>query len=182
MRNVNVPRREVLSNSAKLVLASTAAAMAPAETSAGVAPKLNDTPQKEGSGRRHVRHLNPATMAPAKGYTPVVDVTGGRTIYISGQVPVDRSGAVVGVGDLRAQTRQVFENIKAGLEAAGATFADVIKLNFFVLDVSQVQVVRDVRDLYVDTKRPPASTLVEVRRLVRDEFLIEVDAIASVVA
>jgi reactive intermediate/imine deaminase len=110
----------------------------------------------------------------------VVEVTGGRTIYVSGQIPVDKSGAIVGAGNLRAQTQQVFENIKAGLEAAGATFGDVIKLNIYMLDVSQVQVVRDVRDKFVDTARPPASTLVEVRRLVREEFLIEIDAVASV--
>ncbi len=166
-----VPRRTVLSGSAKLVVASTAAAMSVAGR--------GDASQK-GSGRPHVRHLNPKTMAPAKGYTPVVEVTGGRTIYVSGQVPVDKTGALVGAGDLRAQTRQVFENVKAGLEAAGASFADVVKLSFYVVDAAQVQTVRDVRDTYVDTARPPASTLVEVRRLVREEFLIEVDAIASV--
>jgi enamine deaminase RidA (YjgF/YER057c/UK114 family) len=91
------------------------------------------------------------------------------------------TGALVGAGDLGAQTRQVFENIKAALEAAGASFADVIKLNIYMLDVSQVQVVRDIRDKYVDTTHPPASTLVEVRRLVRDEFLIEIDVVANTV-
>jgi enamine deaminase RidA (YjgF/YER057c/UK114 family) len=168
-----VGRRAMLSGSAKLVAASTAAAVLPSGAPAeGV--------QRKKPGRAHVKHLNPATMAPARGYTPVVAVTGGRTIYVSGQIPVDRTGAIVGVGNLRAQTQQVFENIKAGLEAAGASFGDVIKLNIYVLDVSQVQVVRDVRDAFVDVTRPPASTLVEVRRLVREEFLIEVDAIANV--
>jgi len=167
-KGAGVSRRAVLANSGILVAATAAmASEAPAA-------------QRKKAGRSHVKYLNPPTLAPAKGYTPVVEVTGGRTIYVSGQIPVDKSGALVGVGNLRAQTQQVFENLKAGLAAAGATFADVIKLNIFMLDVSQVQVVRDVRDTFVDTAHPPASTLVEVRRLVREEFLIEIDAVASV--
>jgi enamine deaminase RidA (YjgF/YER057c/UK114 family) len=84
----------------------------------------------------------------------------------------------VGAGDLRAQTRQVFENVKAGLAAVGATFADVVKLTIYLTDASQVQIVRDMRDLYINTANPPASTLVEVRQLVNQAFLVEVDAIA----
>lgn len=156
--------------------------MLPAEASARGVPEPNETSQRDKAGRSHITYLNPATMPAAKGYTQVVEVTGGRTLYISGQVALDRAGAVVGVGDLHAQTRQVFENIKAALEAAGASFSDVVKLNIYVLDASQVQIVRDVRDKYVDTGHPPASTLVEVRRLVRDDLLIEIDAVASVVA
>jgi enamine deaminase RidA (YjgF/YER057c/UK114 family) len=121
-------------------------------------------------------------MPAAKGYTQLIEVTGGRIIYLSGQVALDRSGRLVGSGDLRAQTQQVFENIKAGLEAVGAGFGDVIKLNFYVVDASQVQIVRDVRDKYVNTAQPPASTLVEVRRLAREDFLIEVEAVASTAA
>lgn len=170
-KRTSIPRRAVLSGSAKLVVATAAAA-----TSAAAEQK----PQRPAAADSRVKHVSPAGLAPAKGYTPVVVVTGGRTVYVSGQVPVDKSGALVGAGDLKAQTTQVFENVKAALEAAGATFADVVKLGFYVLDASQVQVVRDVRDRYVDTASPPASTLVEVRRLVRDEFLVEVDAIASV--
>jgi enamine deaminase RidA (YjgF/YER057c/UK114 family) len=129
-----------------------------------------------------VRRLNPETLATPRGYSHVVDVTGGRTIYISGQVALDKGGAVVGAGDLHAQTKQVFENLKAALDAAGATFADVVKLNFYVTDASQVQIIRDVRDTYTKGDAAPASTLVEVRRLVRQEFQIEVDAIANVSA
>jgi enamine deaminase RidA (YjgF/YER057c/UK114 family) len=129
-----------------------------------------------------LRHLNPATLATPRGYTHVVDVTGGRTIYISGQVALDRAGEIVGAGDLRAQTQQVFQNLKAALEAAGATFVDVVKFGIFMLDATQVQAVRDVRDTFVDVKTPPASTLVEVRRLARPEFLIEIEAIANVQA
>jgi reactive intermediate/imine deaminase len=165
-KGAGVPRRRVLSGSAKLVAATAGGAMLSVDA----------------SQRDRIKRVNPPTVAPARGYTHVVEVTGGRTVYVSGQVALDRTGAIVGKGDLRAQAQQVFENLKACLEASGASFADVVKLNIFVLDASQVQVVRDVRDKYVDTAHPPASTLVEVRRLVRDEFLIEIDAIANVAA
>jgi reactive intermediate/imine deaminase len=109
-----------------------------------------------------------------------VDVPAGRTIYIAGQIALDPAGQVVGPGDLHAQTVQVFENLSAALKAVGATFRDVVKLNIYMLDISQIPVVRGVRDQYVNTQQPPASTAVEVRRLFRDDFLIEIDAIAVV--
>jgi len=126
-----------------------------------------------------VRFLNPASMPSAHGYTQMVAVTGSTMLYISGQVATDRAGQVVGAGDLRAQTQQIFENIQAGLQAAGATFEHVVKIQLYLLDITQIQIVRDVRDRYINTQSPPASTAVEVRRLVRDEFLIEIDAIAA---
>jgi enamine deaminase RidA (YjgF/YER057c/UK114 family) len=175
-----IPRRKLLSGSAKLVAASAAATVLPAETFAGRGPEPDGSSQRDKTGQPHIKYLNPPTVAAPRGYTQVVEVTGGRTIYISGQVALDRSGKVVGAGNLRAQTQQAFENIKAALEAAGASFADVIKLNYYVLDASQAQVVREVRDKYVNVANPPASTLVEVRRLVREEFLIEIEAVASI--
>ena len=128
---------------------------------------------------RVARFLNPASMPPANGYTQVVEVTGSKMLYISGQVAIDPAGHVVGAGDLRAQTQQIFENIQAGLAAVGATFDHVVKLQLYLLDTTQIQIVRDVRDRFINTQFPPASTAVEVRRLVRDEFLIEIDAIAA---
>lgn len=70
----------------------------------------------------NVRYLDPPELAPTPGYTHVVVVTGGRTIYVSGQVALNRSGEVVGEGDLKAQARQVFENLRAALGAAGVLF------------------------------------------------------------
>lgn len=125
-----------------------------------------------------VRFLNPETMSKPSGYSHVVEAGKGRTIYISGQVALDRSGNIIGRGDFRLQTERVFENIKAGLEAAGASFKDVVKLNIYVTDISQLQVFREVRDKYVNKENPPASSMVEIRRLVREEFLIEIDATA----
>ena len=128
-----------------------------------------------------VQHVNPPELSKPTGYTHVVEVTGGRTLYVSGQVALDRTGAVVGKGDLKAQTRQVFENLKAALAASGATLDDVVKITIFMTDASQVQTVREVRDTYF-TKQPPASTAVEVARLVRPELMIEIEAVAVTTA
>jgi enamine deaminase RidA (YjgF/YER057c/UK114 family) len=121
-----------------------------------------------------IRFLN---RAPS-GYSQVVEVRGGRTLYLSGQVSLDSSGNVVGSGDFTAQVKQVFANLKARLDEAGASFDDVVKLNFYLLDASNLQIVRDVRDNYVNREHPPASTLVVVKQLFRSELLVEVDAIA----
>jgi enamine deaminase RidA (YjgF/YER057c/UK114 family) len=121
-----------------------------------------------------VQFLN---RAPA-GYSQVVEVRGGRTLYISGQIAVDSSGNVVGSGDFIAQVKQVFANLKARLDEAGASFNDVVKLNFYLVDASGLQIVRDIRDTYVNRENPPASTLVVVKQLVRPELLVEIDAIA----
>lgn len=115
--------------------------------------------------------------APA-GYSQVVEVRGGRTLYISGQIAVDSSGNVVGSGDFNAQVKQVFANLKARLDEAGASFNDVVKLNFYLVDAANLQIVRDIRDTYVNREHPPASTLVVVKQLVRPDLLVEVDAIA----
>jgi enamine deaminase RidA (YjgF/YER057c/UK114 family) len=126
------------------------------------------------------RFVNPAGIHPPTGYTHVVEVTAGRPVYVSGQVALDPSGALVGEGDLAAQARQVFENLRVALEAVGAGFDQVVKLNLYLLDAAGLPVVREVRDQYVDVRQPPASTAVEVRRLAREEFLIEVEAVAVI--
>ncbi len=122
--------------------------------------------------------INPEALHGPTGYTHVVEVTAGRTVYIAGQVALDHTGTLVGPGDVGAQARQVFDNLRTALEAVGASFEQVVKLNFYLVDASQLPAVREVRDQYVNPRRPPASTAVEVRRLVRDEFLIEVEAVA----
>ena len=127
----------------------------------------------------HTQFLNPTTLAPTPGYSNVVRVTGGQTIYLAGQVALDASGKLVGPGDFRAQAVQVFENLQTALAAAGADFSHVVKLNMYVLDHTNVPVLREVRDRYVNTQSPPASTLVEVRSLAGEEFLLEIEAIAS---
>ena len=123
---------------------------------------------------------NPEGMHRPTGYTHVVEVTAGRPVYIAGQVALDPAGELVGPGDIRAQARQVFENLKVALGSVGAGFEQVVKLNFYLVDATQLPAVREVRDQYVDTARPPASTAVEVRGLALEGLLIEVEAVAVV--
>ena len=130
------------------------------------------------------RLFNPEAMAkPTAGYSQVAEVTGGKVVYIAGQVALDKSGNLVGKDDFQAQVQQVFENLKIAVEAAGGDFKNVIKLNYYCaesVDPSLISAVRTVRDKYVDTSNPPTSTFVVVKRLVRPEWLIEVDAVAVV--
>ncbi len=128
----------------------------------------------------NVRFLNPPSLSPPAGYSHVATVSGGTLVFLSGQVATDREGKLVGPGDLAAQTRQVFENLRAGLAAAGTDFAHVVKLTYFLTDASQIAVVRGIRDEFVDRAHPPASTAVQIVRLVREDFLIEIDAVAAV--
>jgi enamine deaminase RidA (YjgF/YER057c/UK114 family) len=124
--------------------------------------------------------INPETMHRPIGYTHVVEVTAGRPVYIAGQVALDPSGAIVGPGDIRTQARQVFDNLRAALQAVGAGFEQLVKLTYYLVDATQLPVVREIRDQYVNTQQPPASTAVEVRRLVQEDLLIEVEAIAVI--
>ena len=129
--------------------------------------------------RTGMKHINPPGLPRPNGYSHVVEVGAGRTIYVSGQVAMDGAGDVVGPGDIKAQTHQVFENLKAALGAADATLGQVVKITVFMTDVSQLAGFREVRDTYF-TETPPASSLVEVKRLVRPELLIEIEAVAFV--
>jgi len=126
-----------------------------------------------------VEHIAPPGVAPANGYTHVV-VGSGRLISISGQVAFDESGQLVGRDDPEAQARQVFENLRRCLAAAGATFTDVVKLTYFVTDIASLNAVRRVRDTFVDTSRPPASSAVQVAGLILPELLLEVEALALI--
>ncbi len=112
------------------------------------------------------------------GYSQAVAVSGGRTVYVSGQIALDAAGAVVGVGDFKAQARQVFENLKTLLTASQASFTDVVKINYYVvgLDAERLRIVREIRDQYLPDDRP-ASTLVGVQALVRPDLLLEVEAV-----
>ena len=130
------------------------------------------------------RLFNPDTMAkPVAGYSQVGEVTGGKVVYIAGQVALDASGNLVGKDDFRAQAEQVFKNLDAAIRAAGGNFHDVIKLNYYcaaAVDPSLIPQIREVRDKYANTQNPPTSTFVVVQRLVRPEWLIEVEAVAVV--
>jgi 2-iminobutanoate/2-iminopropanoate deaminase len=114
---------------------------------------------------------------PAGIFSSGVKVPVGNLIFVSGQVARNAAGETVGKGNIRAQTRQTLENVKAVLEAAGATMDDIVKVTVFVTDVSHLTAIHEVRAEYF--KRDyPASTLVEVKSLVSAELMIEIEAIA----
>ena len=126
--------------------------------------------------------INPEGLLKPGAYTPVVRVTGGSTLYISGQVSQDAAGNVVGKGDLLAQAEQVYKNLGIALAAAGASFADVVKLNVYVVDYEPEHraLLQSVRKKQVSKENPPASTLVGVQALARLEFLVEIEAVAVI--
>jgi enamine deaminase RidA (YjgF/YER057c/UK114 family) len=111
-------------------------------------------------------------------YSHVVVVEGRRTVFVSGQLARDGTGEVVGKGDMRAQIRQVGENVKAALAAAGASLADVVKTNTYVTDIEEFFKHVDVRMEYFGAL--PTSTTVEVRRLAHPDLLVEVEVIAVI--
>jgi enamine deaminase RidA (YjgF/YER057c/UK114 family) len=126
--------------------------------------------------------VKPEGLAPANGYSHVVVAQPGKLVFVAGQVAMDRQGHLVGKGDLRAQAVQVFENLKTALAAAGATFDDVVKITWYVkgYNPQYLPTLRDVRNNYVNKANPPASTLVSVASLFQDDYLLEVDAVASI--
>jgi len=128
------------------------------------------------------RFLNPPNIAAPRGYSHVVETTSpSRTIYLSGQLGMKPDGSFAGApGDFRAQAVQCFENIKAALAAVGAGFEHVVKLNNYLIDMAHLLIYIEVRDRYVDTKAPPASTTIQISKLARDGALYEVEAIAVV--
>src|SRR5437762_9585427 len=127
--------------------------------------------------------FSPATLPPPTGYSHVAKVNRGTLVYIAGQVSSDASGALVGEGNFEAQAERVYANVKLALEAAGATMADIVKLNTYIVaevDPAEIPKMRAVRDRYVNVQKPPASTLVVVSRLARPGWLIEIEAIAAI--
>ena len=127
-----------------------------------------------------IKRTNPPTLSTPTGYTHIVEVTGpGKTIYIAGQIALDKEGKVVGDGDMKAQAEQVFKNLEAALTAAGAKFSDVVKMNTYITDMEQAPAVREVRARYFGSTTP-ASTLVQVAKLARPEFLLEIEVVAAI--
>ena len=126
-----------------------------------------------------LRHINPPALSTPTGYTHVVAPQRGRLAFVAGQVSVDTSGAIVGKSDFKAQAKQAFENLKAAVEAAGGTMADVAKINIYVTGAPDLAALRDVRQQYF-TSNPPASTFVRVAGLARPEYLLEIEAIVAV--
>ena len=128
------------------------------------------------------RFLNPPTMPAPRGYTHVVETAGpARTIYISGQLGMTPDGKFAGApGDFRAQATQAFVNLKAALASVGANFSHVVKITNYFTDMAHLPIFFEVRDKFVNTKAPPASTAVQIVKLARPDALFEIEAIAVV--
>jgi 2-iminobutanoate/2-iminopropanoate deaminase len=112
-------------------------------------------------------------------YSHVVKVEPRELIFVSGQLARDKDGRIVGAGDMRVQLRQTLENVKAALEAAGASLGDLVRTNTYVTDIDEYFKHTDVRMEYYNHAMP-TSTTVEVRRLAQPELMVEIDAIAAV--
>jgi enamine deaminase RidA (YjgF/YER057c/UK114 family) len=148
-----------------------------------VTAALGQPGELQGSSNERFRLFNPEGLPPPLGYSQVAEISGGKLVQIAGQVSLDESGALVGDGDFPAQVERTFQNLRAAVEAAGGTFADVVKLNYYCVEsVSAVRlpVLREIRDRFINVEKPPASTFVFVSRLVRPEWLIEIEATAVV--
>ncbi|MER5641348.1 RidA family protein [Kitasatospora sp. NPDC002227] len=121
--------------------------------------------------------VRPEGASPVNGYSHAV-LFSGPTVAVSGQVPVDAAGQLVGEGDAEAQIRQVFANLATALAAAGTDLAHVVKLTVFLTDLADLPAFRKVRDEHQDAERPPACSLVQVGGLVHPLWRVEVDALA----
>jgi reactive intermediate/imine deaminase len=122
--------------------------------------------------------VNPWAWQDQFGYSQAWRVDQARSVvFLAGQVPISPEGQLVGEGDIEAQCRQVFENLKAVLEQAGATFDDLVKVTVYLLDATNLPVYRRVKAEFV-TGRQPASTAIEVKALAFPGLLVEVEAIA----
>jgi 2-iminobutanoate/2-iminopropanoate deaminase len=127
------------------------------------------------------RYLHPAGWGATPGYTHAVVTAGRPLLFLSGQVALDAANQLVGRDDFAAQAEQVFQNLGTVLATAGATFADVVKLTYLVvgLDQSRLLALRAVRDRYLPADERPASSLLGVAALFREDVLIEIEAVAE---
>lgn len=127
-----------------------------------------------------LRHVNPSGIAAAPSYSHAVQIISGQPVFISGQVPLDKDGNLVGAGDIEAQITQVFTNLGLILSDLGIGFDNVVKFTYFLTDINHAQDVRRIRSQYINAERPPASSLVQVSSLYRPDIMIEIEAVAVV--
>jgi len=130
-----------------------------------------------------IRRLNPPELGTPPGYSQVVDVRAGRIIFIAGQTALDRHGELVGGNDFAAQADQVFGNLSAALQSVGCSASNLVKLTVFLRDMGHLSTYRGARNRFFATVTPPAApavTLVEVSKLYRPDFLIEIEAVAAI--
>ena len=129
-----------------------------------------------------LEHPRPEGLLHNSGFSQVAVATGTRMIYTAGQVSIDEGGATVGAGDLAAQAAQAMRNVSLALAAAGASYADIVKITTYVVNYRPEHraVIGQARAPFFANRTPPASTLVGVSALALPEWLIEIEAIAVV--
>ena len=130
-----------------------------------------------------IRRINPPELGVPPGYSQVVEVRGGRIIFIAGQTALDRDGEVVGKANFAQQAAQVFQNLNIALQSVSCTAANLIKLTVFLRNMDNLSAYREARNRFFAMVTPPAApavTLVEVSRLYGPDFMIEIEAIAAV--
>ena len=129
-----------------------------------------------------IQHLNPGGLSKNPAFSQLVTVAGPvKTIYIGGQDALDASGAIVGKGDLQAQTEQVFRNLQTALQAAGAGLEHIVKWNIYLVQGQPLQPAFGVfQQVWGRRPNPPAITMLYVAGLANPEFLVEMDAIAVI--
>lgn len=130
------------------------------------------------SSKHSIEHFErPEGLGPVNGYSHAVAASG-RIVAISGQLPVDDTGAIIDPDDPLAQARQVFANIGLALAAAGAGPGDVVRFNYYLTDLADLEAVRTARDEFLDGGPAPASSLIKVAGLILPDTRLEIDALA----
>lgn len=129
-----------------------------------------------------VKLKNANSVLTPKGYSHYAEIDLGncKMIIISGQVALDKKGNLIGKDNLAEQTEQVFMNIKNIVEEVGGNMDNIVKMGIYMTDISQIQILRDTRNKFINLKTAPTSTLVQVSKLLRDDILIEIEATAIV--
>ena len=131
-----------------------------------------------------MEHVNPSTLASTLeyGYSQAVTSRGGKIVHVAGQVAWDHDHNLVGKGDLAAQLKQAMENVGRALEAAGATFDDVVRVRLYVVDYkpSDIGAIADATTAVFSAETPPASLLIGVQSLYAEDYLVEIEVTAVV--
>jgi 2-iminobutanoate/2-iminopropanoate deaminase len=116
---------------------------------------------------------------PVANYKVATRMEGGRLLYLAGQVARDAEGNVLAPGDIRTQTREVFQNVQRVLKAAGGDLPDLLKMTTYITRSEDIPTVAEIRQQFIPGERP-ASTLIVVSRLAQPDLLIEVEGIAAI--
>ncbi|HEV8575382.1 MAG TPA: RidA family protein [Dehalococcoidia bacterium] len=129
-----------------------------------------------------VEHMNPQGLVKNPAFTQVVAIAGPhRTVYVGGQNAVDAEAKMVGRGDLRAQVRQVFANLKVALGAAGARLEHIVKWNIYIVAGQPLQPAFEVfREEWGQRPNPPTVSVLYVSALAFPDYLVELDAVAVI--